>query len=105
MPILKCETRSNTIRRSTKLSPALPQVRAVLVVVADIFREEPFQVTLVEHDPHEPADRPELSTQRSATPFCQRLRNEVLFGLLPIARMAAITSSLNFLSRSRITYL
>jgi hypothetical protein len=50
MPILKCETRSNTIRCSTKLSPAFPQVRAVLVVVADIFREEPFQVTLFERD-------------------------------------------------------
>jgi len=44
----------------------------------------------------------QLSTQRSATPFCQGLANEVLNGLIPKDRTAVRTSIPYFASRSNI---
>src|SRR6202007_717321 len=73
---------------------------AVLVVVVNILREPAFQVAFFNCD-----DVIQENTQRSATPFCQGLSNEVRRGFTLRDRPAARTSSPYLASRSMMTNL
>src|SRR5882724_12821110 len=75
---------------------------AVLVVVANILREPAFQVAFVNCDDVSRRSRRQLPTQRSATPFCQGLSNEVRRGFTLRDRIAAGTSSPYLASRSKM---
>src|SRR5712691_2573741 len=78
---------------------------AVLVVVANILREATFQVAFVNCNDVIQEITPATPTQRSATPFCQGLSNEVRIGFTLRDRTAAGTSSPYLASRSKMTNL
>src|SRR5258705_3604311 len=80
-------------------------MRAVLMVVANVLREQPFQIAFVNCDDVIHRSRRQLPTQRSATPFCQGLSNEVRRGFTLRDRTAAGTSSPYLASRSKMTNL
>jgi len=58
------------------------QVRAVVVVVADVLAEQSPQVIFAEHHDVVEESRRTLPIQRSATPFCHGLRYPVLTALM-----------------------
>src|SRR5437879_5705794 len=68
-------------------------MRAIPVVVANILGEQAFQVAFVNCDDVIEEITRQLPTQRSATPFCQGLSNEVRTGLTLRDRTAVGTSS------------
>jgi hypothetical protein len=69
-------------------------MRAVLVVVANILREEAFQVAFVNCDDAIQQITTTAAYLVAATPFCQGLRNEVRTHLIFIERIAAGDRSL-----------
>ena len=76
------------------------QVRAIFMVIGQIFRKQPFQMSLVEHDHVIEQFAAAASHQRSATPFCQGLRYAVRKGSLPSFRTVDTTSQPNLESGS-----
>src|SRR6516162_9161488 len=76
-------------------------MRAVLVVIANVVEEKSLQLPFV-HSNDMIQQLPPLSIQRSATPFCHGLSNEVWIASIPRDRTAAGTSTPYFLSRSNI---
>jgi len=73
-----------------------PQVCPVLVVIAHILGQQPFQVPFVQDDDVVQQVPPATPTQRSATPFCHGLRKAVRTGSLPMALADDATSLPNF---------
>jgi len=82
-----------------------PQMGPVVVIVANVFRQQALQVTLIERN-HVVKQVPTAAPDPTlATPFCQGLRNEVLTALSPTEFAALLTAVPNLASRSRIKYL
>jgi hypothetical protein len=79
-----------------------PKMRAVFVIVADIFGEQTFQMAFVHRNHVNEQISGQLSTQRSATPFCQGLSKHVRTGLIFRDRTAIGTSRPYFASRSKM---
>lgn len=50
-----------------------PEMRSVLVIVANVFRHEPFEMTLIDSNHMIKQIRRQLPTNRSAMPFCHGL--------------------------------
>ena len=76
-------------------------MRAVLVMVGDVFGKQPLQVPLIESNDMV-AQLAGAPTQRSATPFCQGLSNEVRTAFIFRDGIAAGASVPYFASRSWI---
>ena len=96
-------TRSYRARSVVRCSLPESQMRAILMVITNIFRKQPFQMQFVHHTiMWSNRSRRQLSTHRSATPFCQGLLNEVRRGCIFKDRTATGTSIPYFPSRSKI---
>jgi hypothetical protein len=78
------------------------EMRPIFVVIVNVVFQQPSQAPLVQNDYVVQELRRTLPTQRSATPFCHRLRSAVRTGWEPIAFTGETTSEPNFESRSKI---
>ena len=84
--------------RFAGLSLGEPEVRSVVVVIPDVLPHEAFQMAFVQNDHMIQQISAAASPQRSATAFCQGLRNAVRTGSLPNILGASITSPPKFAS-------
>src|SRR5258705_13673806 len=73
----KHPTRGYAASSASRRSLAQSKVRAVLVMVRDVLGKEPLQVPLVESNHMVEQLAAAAPHQRSATPFCQGLANEI----------------------------
>ena len=83
-----CFTTGKSSLRKRKMSSVLVMVTAVLI-------RQAFQMTLIHNNDMVEQSRRQLPPQRSATPFCHRLRKLVRLGWMPKLFTVSITSLLN----------
>src|SRR5215472_11274468 len=102
-PIMrKHATRGYAASSAPWRSLAQPKVRAVFMMIGDVLGKKPLQVPLVESNHMVEQLAAAAPPQRSATPFCQGLSNEVRTAFIFRDRMADGTSVPYFASRSWI---